>query len=76
MTDRDDDLLGYDGLLAEGLTPDEARGVLGPHAAVARQEAQDRLAMLRREHDPMDAARKMLARALPADAPYVREDRP
>jgi hypothetical protein len=47
--DPDDDLLGIDQLLDEGLDADEARAVLGPHTALTRHEVEDRLAMLRRE---------------------------
>jgi hypothetical protein len=47
--DPDDDLLGYDQLLDEDYTPDEARTVLGPHSAISRREAHERLEMFRLE---------------------------
>ena len=47
----DDDLLGYDDLLAEDLTPEEARAVLGPHSALPRWEVTERYEMLLRERE-------------------------
>jgi hypothetical protein len=51
VTEHDDELLDLTALLSEGLDADEARAVLGPHSSVTRREAEDRLAMLRRERD-------------------------
>jgi hypothetical protein len=47
--DRDDELIGPGELLDEGLTPEDAQAVLGPHSALTRREVEDRLAMLRCE---------------------------
>ena len=49
--DPDDDLLGYDGLIVEGLDPDDARAVLGSHSALTRREVEDRWAMLLHERE-------------------------
>jgi hypothetical protein len=46
--DPEGELLGFDQLTAEGLTPDEARAVLGPHTALTRREASDRYELLQR----------------------------
>jgi hypothetical protein len=73
VTDRDNELLDLTALLSEGLTTEDTAAVLGPHDALTRAEVTDRLAMLRRERDPMQAAKDMLARALPADTPHVTE---
>jgi hypothetical protein len=64
--DPGDQLLDHTSLLSLGLGRALARAVLGPHSALSRHEIEDRLAMLRRERDPMQAAKDMLARALPA----------
>jgi hypothetical protein len=42
-------MLGYGDLLAEGLSAEEARAVLGPHSALTRREIEDRWELLRRE---------------------------
>jgi hypothetical protein len=49
--DPDDDLLGYDDLLAAGLSPADARAVLGPHTALSRREVEDGYELLRRERE-------------------------
>jgi hypothetical protein len=48
-TEYDDELLGYDDLLNEGLDPDEARTVLGPHTALPRWEVAERWELLLHE---------------------------
>ena len=47
--DRDGELLGLEQLIAEGLCPDDARAVLGPHVALPRWEVRERHEMLMRE---------------------------
>jgi hypothetical protein len=46
-----DELLGPEQLIAEGLSSDDARAVLGPHAALPRWEVRDRHEMLMHERD-------------------------
>ena len=40
------DLLGFDDLVSEGLSPADARAVLGPHTALSRDEVADRWGLL------------------------------
>jgi hypothetical protein len=46
--DGGDDFLGADQLIDAGLSRADARRVLGPHSAITRAEASERLEMLRR----------------------------
>jgi hypothetical protein len=40
------DLLGFEDLVSEGMSPAEARAVLGPHTALSRDEVADRWGLL------------------------------
>jgi hypothetical protein len=44
--DTETELLGFDDLVSEGLPPEEARAVLGPHSALTRAEVNDRLGLV------------------------------
>jgi hypothetical protein len=49
--DADDELLGYEDLIAQGLEPADARALLGPHSALTRREVDDRWGMICRERE-------------------------
>jgi hypothetical protein len=47
--DPDDEPLGLDQLITEGMDPDDARAVLGPHTALPRGEICERYELLQRD---------------------------
>jgi hypothetical protein len=49
--DRGDELIGYDDLIGEGLTPEDAAAVLRGATTLPRWEASERCEMLLRERE-------------------------
>lgn len=49
--DRDNEVLDLTQLISEGIDPEDARRVLGPHNALPRWEAMERYEMIQLEHE-------------------------